>query len=90
MSIVTRKKVVELIRLLQEWEATADAPASPGSTMWSKLSDYEKKLLLEIAGILKGYLRVLIMVGQFRVTLLAFFSHYPELFGEQDDTGPYG
>lgn len=93
MSTVTRKKIVELIRLLQEWDAVADDPllaASPGSTMWSKLTEYEHTLLLEIAGILKGYLRILIMIGQFRVTLLAFFSHYPELFGEQDDKGPYG
>lgn len=90
MSTVTRKKIVELVRLLDEWQEYAANPPSPGSTMWSSLSEYEHTLLKEISGILKGYLRVLIMIGQFRVTLLAFFSHYPELFGEQDGEGPYG
>jgi hypothetical protein len=90
VSTVTRKKITELIRLLEEWQAFQGSPPTPGSLMWAKLSEYETSLLGEIASILKGYLRVLIMIGQFRVTLIAFFSHYPELFGEQDDKGPYG
>lgn len=90
MSIATRQKLVELVRLLQEWQASGDNPPSPGSTMWSVVSDYEKGLLKEVVGILKGYLRVLIMLQQFRVAFLAFFTHYPELFGEQDGEGPYG
>lgn len=90
MSTVTRQKIVELIRLADEWEYHQEHPASPGSQMWSVINERERELLGEISGILKGYLRVLIMIGQFRVTLIAFFSHYPELFGEQDGAGPYG
>lgn len=90
MSTVTRVKIVELIRMIEEWQFSQGTPPSPGSAMWSKTSEYEQTILTEIVGILKGYLRVLIMIGQFRVTLIAFFSHYPELFGEQDGKGPYG
>lgn len=91
MNTVTRKKIVEIVRLLEEWRDWGDNPNTPsGSVMWSPLSDYEKATLDQTIKILKGYLRVLIMIGQFRITLIAFFSHYPELFGEQDDDGPFG
>jgi len=99
VNIVTRKKVTEIVRLLEEM---ADPP-QPGPGVMVKvkpeelLSPYKRDnlspiqvaTLQEAIGILKGYLRVLIMLGQFRITHLAFFSHYPELFGEQDDDGPF-
>lgn len=92
MNTVTRKKIVEIVRLLEEWRDWGDIPAAvaSGSIMWSPLSEYEKATIDQTIKILKGYLRVLIMVGQFRITLIAFFGHYPELFGEQDDDGPFG
>jgi hypothetical protein len=67
------------------------APMSPGSILTSTvINEYEKATLTEVVKILKGYLRVLIMLQQFRVAFLAFFTHYPELFGEQDSDGPFG
>jgi len=53
------------------------------------LSPVQIATLEETISILKGYLRVLIMLQQFRVAFLAFFTHYPELFGEQDERGPF-
>ena len=91
MSTVTRKRVVELIRLLEEM---ADPPPpSPGDAVGSaynnNLSPIQIATIEEAVAILKGYLRVLIMIQQFRVAFLAFFTHYPELFGEQDERGPF-
>ncbi len=104
MSTVTRKRVIEVIRLLEEM---ADPPQSidalAGSLlkkeedpMFSQPSPFKDNLspiqvatIQEATSILKGYLRVLIMIQQFRVAFLAFFTHYPELFGEQDERGPY-
>lgn len=88
MSTVTRKRIVELIRMLDEM---IDEPnLSPGTLISNNLNDHEKATLVEVVKILKGYLRVLIMLQQFRVAFLAFFTHYPELFGEQDSDGPFG
>ena len=86
MSTVTRAKIVEIVRLLEEWRM---GPPSPGSAMWSPVTEYETSVIDEVIKILKGYLRVLIMLQQFRVAFLAFFTHYPELFGEQDGDGPF-
>ena len=99
MNTVTRKKVVEIIRLLEEM---ADPPGPKPGEMVSvdeiavhspafkdNLSPIQVATLNEAIAILKGYLRVLIMLSQFRITFVAFFSHYPELFGEQDDEGPF-
>jgi hypothetical protein len=82
---------VEIVRLLEEWRGwhSAVAPPPPGSAMWSPVTEYEVSVIDEVIKILKGYLRVLIMLQQFRVAFLAFFTHYPELFGEQDGDGPF-
>ena len=91
MSTVTRKKIVELIRMLEEM---ADPPppmpdGMGGSPFKDNLSPIQIATIEETVGILRGYLRVLIMLQQFRVAFLAFFTHYPELFGEQDERGPF-
>lgn len=86
MSTVTRKKIVEIIRML---ELMIEGPSLPGSIIHTELNPIEVATLEETIGILKGYLRVLIMLQQFRVAFLAFFTHYPELFGEQDERGPF-
>lgn len=90
MSTVTRKRIVELIRMLDDM-IDPPVPMSPGSILTSTvINEYEKATLIEVVKILKGYLRILIMLQQFRVAFLAFFTHYPELFGEQDSDGPFG
>jgi hypothetical protein len=86
VNTVTRKKITELIRLLEEMTF---GPQVPGSVVHTQLNEQEIDLINEVIAILKGYLRVLIMLSQFRVTLVALFHHYPELFGEQDERGPY-
>lgn len=90
MNTVTRKRIVELIRMLEEM-IDPPPPMSPGSLITaSQLNEIEQATLTEVVKVLKGYLRVLIMLQQFRVAFLAFFTHYPELFGEQDSDGPFG
>ena len=100
MNIVTRKRVVEMIRLLEEMAhplvvyepgelVKTDIDLKPISPYKDNLSSAQVATLEEAASILKGYLRVLIMLQQFRVAFLAFFTHYPELFGEQDERGPF-
>lgn len=91
MSTVTRQKIVELIRLLEEMaDPPLIRPGEPADTPFNDtLSPIQKATINETVGILKGYLRILIMIAQFRVAFLAFFTHYPELFGEQDERGPF-
>ena len=92
MSTVTRTKIVELIRLLEEMADPPPADPITGdeqSVFKDNLSPIQVATINETIGILKGYLRVLIMIAQFRVAFLAFFTHYPELFGEQDERGPF-
>jgi len=39
-------------------------------------------VLNDAIALLNGYMRILIVLSQFRITLGTFIDHYPELFGE--------
>lgn len=62
-----RKAVLETIRQLEIME----------------LEDKGDAVVLNDAiSLLNGYMRILIVLSQFRITLTTFIGHYPELFGE--------
>ena len=45
----------------------------------------DKVIMEETIRILTGYLRILSVISQFRITLTTFFEHYPELFNIDND-----
>jgi len=45
----------------------------------------DKAVIEDTIRILRGYLRILLVLSQFRITLVTFFEHYPELFNVDND-----